>query len=69
MVGIGGAVGAFMVVSLTELQDYSFFVISGVIIAGCLGWARLQLNAHRPLEIYSGFLLGIFCQLIASYVS
>ncbi|MBP1651552.1 MAG: hypothetical protein H6Q26_1709, partial [Bacteroidetes bacterium] len=27
--------------------------------------ARLILNAHEPVEIYAGFLVGILAQLIA----
>lgn len=69
MVGIGGATGAFLVVCLNEYHDYNFFVIAGIFVAGCLGWARLQLNAHQPLEVYSGFLLGVFCQLLAGKFS
>lgn len=69
LVGIGGATGAFLVVGLSGFQDYSFFVVAGILIGGLLGWARLQLNAHKPLEVYSGFLLGLFCQLLASNFS
>jgi hypothetical protein len=65
LVGIGGATGAFLVVGLYGFQDYSFFVVVGILIAGLLGWARLQLNAHRPIEVYSGFFLGVICQLVA----
>lgn len=67
MVGIGGLTGAFLVVGLTGFQDFSIFVIGGILLAGVLGWARLALNAHKPVEIYSGFLLGVFCQLVAAY--
>jgi hypothetical protein len=69
LVGIGGATGAFLVVGLEGFQDFSVFIIAGFLIAGFLGWARLQLNAHRPVEVYSGFLLGIFCQLLADKLS
>lgn len=65
LVGIGGTTGAFLIVGLSGFQDYTLFVIIGVFIAGCLGWARLQLNAHTAKEVYSGFLLGVVCQLIA----
>lgn len=69
MVGIGGTTGAFLLVGLSGFQDFSLFVILGILIAGCLGWARLQLNAHQPKEVYSGFLLGIICQFFASFFS
>ena len=69
LVGIGGATGAFLVLGLSGFQDYSFNVIAGVFIAGCLGWARLELQAHTSREVYSGFLLGVFCQLLADKLS
>jgi len=69
LVGIGGLTGAFLTVGFDGFQDYTLFVICGIIIAGCLGWARLQLQAHTSKEVYSGFLLGIVCQLMASYLN
>jgi hypothetical protein len=69
LVGIGGVTGAFLVLGFSGFQDYSFNVITCVFIAGCLGWARLKLQAHNPLEVYSGFLLGVFCQLLADKLS
>jgi membrane-associated phospholipid phosphatase len=69
LVGIGGVTGAFLVLGFSGFQDYSFNVITCVFITGCLGWARLKLQAHNPLEVYSGFLLGVFCQLLADKLS
>jgi hypothetical protein len=65
MVGIGGLLGAFLVVGFSGFQDFTLLILITILVAGSLGWARLQLNAHRPIEIYSGFLLGLFCQLLA----
>jgi membrane-associated phospholipid phosphatase len=36
-----------------------------IILAGLVGTARLLLKAHTPREIYSGFIIGLFCQYIA----
>ena len=65
LVGIGGVTGAFLMIGFNGFHDYNFNVIASVFIAGCLGWARLQLNAHTPREVYSGFILGVFCQILA----
>ncbi len=35
------------------------------ILAGAIGTARLILHAHRPDEIYGGYLVGILSQLVA----
>ena len=32
-----------------------------------LGYARLKLNSHKPLEIYAGFLAGAFVMLCVFY--
>lgn len=65
LIGVGGAVGAFLAVNLYSTVDFSFFFIVSILLAGLMGWARLELRAHQPIEVYSGFLLGVFSQLAA----
>ncbi|MBL7931431.1 MAG: hypothetical protein JNL60_06000 [Bacteroidia bacterium] len=62
MVGIGGLLGG--VISVASLIDFNMTVyyIVIVIVAGLVGFARLELEEHKPSQIYSGFLLGIFVQ-------
>jgi hypothetical protein len=67
MIGIGGVTGAFLVIGFIGIHDYTLFVILSFLTAGLLGWARLHLQAHRPIEIYSGFFLGILCQFLANF--
>lgn len=69
MVGIGGVSGAFLVVGWSGIQDYTLYIVFSFLISGLLGWSRLYLKAHEPKEIYSGFLLGLVCQLIAEKFS
>jgi len=33
-----------------------------LIVAGCVGFARLQLNAHTPNQVYAGFAFGCLVQ-------
>ena len=40
-------------------------VIVTVLISGLVGTARLTLGAHRPLQLYAGYLLGCVAQLVA----
>jgi hypothetical protein len=68
MVGIGGALGAFLLLGFSGFQDYSFFVMAGILLAGMIGWARLQLNAHTPTQVYLGFILGVLSQFVASKI-
>jgi hypothetical protein len=63
-VGIGGIIGATMGISLRLMIDLRFILIIVILMAGCLGFARLKLRAHSPAQVYTGFLLGILTELI-----
>lgn len=69
MVGIGGVVGMLYLVSNYLLDQYSIFLIPSVITAGIIGTTRLKLNAHRPLDIYLGFLIGFLGVYLTVYYS
>ncbi len=64
-VGMGYFIG--IALAMLPVSNYGlkipFMII--ILIAGLVGTARLSLGAHKPQEIYSGYLLGIICQLIA----
>ncbi|GAB7089106.1 hypothetical protein [Marinifilum fragile] len=59
MAGIGGFIG--MVLSFTILYAGSLrvYFIAGILLAGLLGYSRLKLNLHTPLQVYAGFMLGL----------
>jgi hypothetical protein len=40
-------------------------VIITVLCAGWVGMARLSLGAHRPMQLYAGYLLGFVSQFVA----
>jgi hypothetical protein len=58
MAGIGGLTG--MVTSLIPFypNQIHLIFISLFIMAGFLGFARMQLNEHNPWQIYAGYFLG-----------
>jgi len=64
MVGIGGIVG--MMISLNLLLQYDLFpfIIVSILAGGIIGWARIILEEHKPSQVYTGFLLGVSCQLV-----
>jgi membrane-associated phospholipid phosphatase len=33
-------------------------LVASLLLSGLVGVARLQLNAHTPAQVYSGFLFG-----------
>ena len=64
MVGIGGLCGGMFVLGyILHFQNAVPLMIALVFIAGLVGMARLQLNAHTPFEVFSGFILGVMCPL------
>lgn len=67
-IAMGGLVG-FM---FRQLFMDGYFPINyafiGLLIAGAVCTARLILNAHKPIDIYAGFFVGIACQLVAPWI-
>lgn len=63
MIGIGGMFGTLLALSLF-LQMPIFMALSAcILIAGCIGFARLYLKAHNPAQVYTGFAFGSIIQL------
>lgn len=58
MLGIGGIVGTIIGLVLRYQVDAVQLVIALVILSGIVGYSRLKLNAHTPLQVYVGFTLG-----------
>ncbi|MBU2651017.1 MAG: hypothetical protein KKA81_08780 [Bacteroidetes bacterium] len=63
MVGIGGVLGAFLGLSLVLMIDIPLVLIIITLISGLVGFARLQLHAHTPAQVYAGFLAGFTIML------
>jgi membrane-associated phospholipid phosphatase len=69
LLGIGGLMGALMGVSkLMMFNPYGLFA-AGFISAGLLGWSRIYLGRHTPMQVYAGFSLGFVITLLASLSS
>jgi hypothetical protein len=61
-IGIGGLIGTLLIlISKFHLHLENFLLIA-ILIAGCIGYARLRLEAHTPLQIYIGLILGFIIQ-------
>jgi hypothetical protein len=59
MVGIGGLFGALLFASVIMQKDFLFWVYVLAMVAGLIGFARIQLNAHKPAQVYVGFAVGL----------
>lgn len=67
MIGVGGLVGALLAISF-RLEIYvTHYLVLALLVSGLVATSRLILNAHNQAQIYTGFLLGILCQLIVIY--
>lgn len=58
MLGMGGIVGTIIGLILRYQVDAVQLAMALVILSGFVGYARLRLNAHTPLQVYVGFSLG-----------
>jgi len=62
MIGVGGTIGVLLAMSF-YMQIPLFPVISMfLILAGFIGFARLQLQSHTPSQVYVGFIFGCLMQ-------
>lgn len=64
LVGWGGIVGLVTILSFRFQSDLMLFLILTVLCAGVAAFARLRLDEHNPLQVYSGFLLGLLTMLL-----
>jgi hypothetical protein len=64
MIGIGGLTGVLFGLSKILNADLLGYLLIAIVISGILGSARLSLSAHKPGQIYWGFLIGFFTEYI-----
>ena len=64
MVGIGGLLGIVYTLSEIYIVGISQFLFPSIILAGLIGYSRLKLKAHQPIEIYSGLIIGFFSEYL-----
>jgi membrane-associated phospholipid phosphatase len=58
MLGMGGIVGTIIGLILRYQIDAIQLVMTLVLLSGIVGYSRLRLDAHTPLQVYVGFILG-----------
>jgi len=63
MIGIGGITGALACIAFYLSINPGIFIALSVFIAGFIGFSRLKLLAHTPLQVYCGFITGAFFML------
>jgi len=58
LIGIGGLLGAIIFYSIIFFSNLFLIVIVLCLISGLVAFARLQLQAHSPAQVYAGFFTG-----------
>ena len=81
-IGAGGALTGALLIKFHFSYDYftlthgilgtynisiNFFIIIVILMAGLVMTSRLILKKHKPIDIYGGFTVGIFSQLLAIF--
>ena len=64
---LGGLIGMLMAINQnTSIPNITVMLSALFVLSGVVASARLKLNAHSPVQVYSGFVLGVFVSF-ASY--
>lgn len=63
-IGIGGIAGASLGIEYRLQLDFHLILMMVLFFSGIVGCARLKLNAHTPAQVYTGFVLGFFVELL-----
>jgi membrane-associated phospholipid phosphatase len=66
--GMGGLLGGICSISLYYGLMPTWLIICMLILSLMLMYARLHLNAHTPLQVICGYLLGILCTFIPNLI-
>jgi membrane-associated phospholipid phosphatase len=66
--GGAGILVGYLLAYFVEQQQFELWILPVAIIAsGLTIAARLYLDKHRPIEVYSGWVLGVFLTFFTHY--
>ncbi len=63
----GGAMGILIVLMMVSHLNLILPFLLVMLVAGLIGTARMVLQAHRPVEIWAGYIIGIIVQVAAYF--
>jgi len=64
LAAFGGLTGALVMLSIKLNTDFLALISVVVILGGVVGMSRMMVKAHKENEIYWGFLIGFFAQVL-----
>jgi hypothetical protein len=59
MLAVGGLTGVMIGISFRLMINLNFIIFLLILLSGIIGFSRLKLNAHKPMEVYSGYLVSL----------
>jgi hypothetical protein len=68
-VAMGSLVAFCLLQQAGDVHWPRWWLIAAVLVAGITGTARMIRHAHRPGEIYAGYLAGAICQVAGWYIA
>ena len=68
MVGVSGALTIIMLLMMVSQEDMRYWFLAAIILTGAVASARLYLQAHTVKEVYTGFMVGMFGQVLALFL-
>lgn len=67
-ISIGCFAGLYTIAgALSGFYGMGLVLVATVLLGGVIGWARLYLDAHRPIEFYSGWAVGYAYGLMSGW--
>jgi hypothetical protein len=68
LIGIGGLLGSVIFYAIMFVSNLLFVIILLSLVSGAVAYARLQLQAHSPTQVYTGFLVGFVGMFLILYL-
>ncbi len=68
MMGIGGLTGTFLALSIRAELRLLLLILVLFLVSGLVAFARLRLKAHKPFEVYLGYLVGFGVMFLLFYL-
>jgi hypothetical protein len=67
-VAAGSFTGLFLGLSLGFGINLYLEILTGIVVSGIIGYARIKTESHQPAEIYSGFLMGVTIMTVLMFL-
>lgn len=64
MMAVGALTATFVLTPYFLPANSLYPVLASILVAGFTGFARIVLNAHKPYQVYTGYLVGFAAQYL-----